>query len=343
MNELSRQKKRVATSFGEIAYFEVGDASLPPVLFVHGIPTSSFLWRHVLKMLQGQVHGYAPDLMGLGDTRVGARARFDMDAQAEMLAELMTALGHERFTVVCHDQGGAAAQLLAARMPERLEALVLTNCVCYDNWPVPAIARLQALCRARPLMDLAARAGIFELVECRTPLSSFKRGVYKRDRLSDEAIREYLRPLRASAASRDAFLRFLMTGHPRYTELAVPGLRRFDKPTFVIWAADDHYISPSWGRKLFEEIPGAVGFELVPFCGHFWAEERPAEFAAHISRFIAEHVARPAVKRLQAKTAAKRRTTKPKPKAAAARSAKAKPKTAAKKRASVSASKPLVN
>ncbi len=328
MNALSREKKRVSTSFGEVAYLEVGAGSSPPVLFVHGIPTSSYLWRHVLKLLQDQVHGYAPDLMGLGDTRVKPGATFDMDAQAEMLAELMSALGHERFTVVCHDQGGAAAQILAARMPERVEALVLTNCVCYDNWPVPAIARLQALCRARPLMDLAARAGVFELVECKTPFSSFRRGVYDRGRLTDEAIREYLRPLRASAETRDAFLQFLLAGHPRYTELAVPGLRRFDKPTFVVWGADDRYISPSWGRKLYEEIPGAVGFELVPFCGHFWAEERPAEFAAYISRFIAEHVARP-------------RVVKAKPKAKP--KARARPKTKPRSRRRAPASGPLVN
>ena len=78
-------------------------------------------------------------------------------------------------------------------------------------------------------------------------------------------------------------------GSSIYTLRAVEGLRRFQRPTLVVWAADDRYISPSWGRKLFEEIPGALRFELVPFCGHFWQEERPSEFASIIGEFLSRH------------------------------------------------------
>ena len=70
---------------------------------------------------------------------------------------------------------------------------------------------------------------------------------------------------------------------------AVAGLREFRKPTLVVWAADDRFLSPSWGKKLFEEIPGARRFEIIPFCGHFWQEERPAEFVALMGEFLAAH------------------------------------------------------
>ena len=284
-------KKFVSTSQGEIAYLETGDASAPPVLLVHGIPTSSYLWREVLRFLGPSFHCYAPDLMGLGDTRVDPDADlFHMEAQAEMLAELMTALGHETFALVCHDQGGAAAQLLVGQHPNRITAFVITNCVCYDNWPVPAVRRLQAMARLPLLPRLAARLGLFHLVETRTPLSAFRRGMYRPRRLSDEAINEYLRPLTESCESRARFFKFLMAGSPIYTMRAVDGLRRFEKPTLVLWGADDHYLSPSWGKKLCEQIPGAERMELIPFCGHFWQEERPAEFASHMLAFLHEHV-----------------------------------------------------
>jgi pimeloyl-ACP methyl ester carboxylesterase len=283
-------KKFAKTSFGDIAYLEVGAADRPPVLFIHGIPTSGYLWREVLRFLQNDLHCYAPDLMGLGDTDVDPGAvELHMEAQAEMLEELMTTLGHERFAVVCHDQGAAAAQLLAARRPARLTCLVITDAVCYDNWPVPAIARLQTLCRSRLLTTLASRARLFHLVETRTPLSAFRRGVYDPSRLTDDAINEYLRPLVAGPRQRERFRRFLLAGSSIYTLRAVEGLRRFQRPTLVVWAADDRYISPSWGRKLFEEIPGALRFELVPFCGHFWQEERPSEFASIIGEFLSRH------------------------------------------------------
>jgi pimeloyl-ACP methyl ester carboxylesterase len=293
MTVSAKDKQRASTSFGEIAHLTTGPANAPPVLFVHGIPTSGYLWRHVLRFLQGDFRCIAPDLMGLGDTEVDPRRTpFDMEAQAEMLAELMTVLGHERFAVVCHDQGGAAAQIMAVRFPQRLTALVLTDCVAYGNWPVPAVARLQALSRVPLLPELAIRSGLLELLETRTPLSAFRRGVFDAERLSDESIREYLRPLRSGRDGRARFRAFLLAGNPRYTEKVAPALRDLDVPTQILWAADDRYISPSWGKKLYEEIPGAESFELVPFCGHFWPEERPAEFASHMSRFLSNVLSR---------------------------------------------------
>ncbi len=280
------------TSFGDIAYLEAGSGTRPPVLFVHGIPTSGWLWRHVLRMLGNDLHGYAPDLMGLGDTDVDPdRTPLHMDAQAEMLLEFMISMGHERFAVVAHDQGGAAAQLIAARWPERVTALVLTNCVAYDNWPVPEIARLQALWQVPVVPEVLVRSGAFLWRETRTRWSAFRRGVHDPRSFSDEAIREYLRPLHGTAGQRRRFVRFLRSGHPRYSLAAVEGLRRFERPTLVLWGAEDRYISPSWGAKLAEDIPGTVAFRLIPFCGHFWQEERPAEFAAHMGRFLVEHAA----------------------------------------------------
>lgn len=282
-------KRFVQTSFGQIATLESGAPTLPPVLFIHGIPTSGFLWRHVLDYLAGDFHCYAPDLMGLGDTAVDPRTTpFHMEAQAEMLVEFMAAQGHQRFDIVCHDQGGAAAQIIAARMPQVIRRLVLTDCVCFDNWPVPAIRLLQALSRLPGVFQLVSRSGLAGFIERSTPLSNFRRGVFNRERLTDATIAEYLRPILESREGGERFISFLQAGHPRYTQLAVSGLRRFTQPTLVIWAADDYYLSPSWGVKLLEEIPGAQRLELVPFCGHFWQEERPAEFACKIGEFLAE-------------------------------------------------------
>ena len=287
-------KQFVELSMAKVAYLEAGDPSKPPVLFVHGIPTSSYLWRHVMRLLQNDFHCIAPDLMGLGDTDVDAgRGKFHMEAQAEMLLELMTALGHETFYLVCHDQGGAAAQLIAARQPDRVRAFVLTDCVAYDNWPVPVIAKYQQLIRIPGLMDVAGRLGLLQLMECKTPLSAFKRGVHDSARMTEETIREYLRPL-VHPRTRARFKAFFLAGSARYTLAAVEGLKKFDKPTLVLWAADDHYISPSWGRRLYEDIPGAERFELIPFCGHFWQEERPAEFASLMGKFLADHAAQAA-------------------------------------------------
>jgi pimeloyl-ACP methyl ester carboxylesterase len=296
------EKKHVRLSFGDVAYLEVGSADRPPVLFVHGIPTSSYLWRHVLRFLQNDFHCIAPDLMGLGDTVVDPeKTDFHMDAQAEMLVELMHTLGYDEFAIVCHDQGGAAAQIIAARLPRKVTCLVLTDCVCYDNWPVPAIKRLQKMAQLPVVPEVLGRLGITEWMQTKTRLSDFKRGVFERHKLTAEAIHEYLRPLSEGREQRQRFRNFVLAGDARYTQLAVEDLHRFDKPTLVVWAADDYYLSPSWGRKLYENIAGAERFELVPFCGHFWQEERPSEFSSIIGDFLAEHL----IRRVQADTTEK--------------------------------------
>jgi pimeloyl-ACP methyl ester carboxylesterase len=289
---MNLEKKYLKVSFGNIAYLEMGVSTKPAVLFVHGIPTSSFLWRHVLEFLQNDLHCFAPDLMGLGDTDVDPDGgEFHMAAQAEMLLEFMTALGHERFAVVCHDQGCAAVQIIAARQPERLPCLVMTDCVCYDNWPTETIAKLQKMAGIPFLMKILTKIGFFEWRETRTRFSSFRRALYDPERFSTEAIREYLRPGRNSAKRFECFKKFLLAGNPRYTMEAVSGLKEFYKPTLILWAADDPELSPSWGKKLFDEIPGAKQFELIPFCGHFWQEEKPLEFASLIRDFFAAHYA----------------------------------------------------
>lgn len=296
MNSPAVKKTMIDTSVGRIAYLETGSAAKPPLLFVHGIPTSSYLWRHVIRFLANDFHCYAPDLMGLGDSECDPQTTpFHMDNQAEMLIEFMHRLGHDEFGLVCHDQGGAAAQIIAARQPDKVTALVITNSVCYDNWPVPAIRQIMRLLQVPLLPALMSKSGLGDWLQTHERTSAFKRGVYDPKKLTNEAIAEYLRPLRTpEGAAR--FKAFALAGAARYTELAVSGLRKFNKPTAIIWSADDHYLSPSWGRKLFEEIPGAERFELVPFCGHFWQEERPSEFASIMGEFLSAHLARGAAK-----------------------------------------------
>jgi pimeloyl-ACP methyl ester carboxylesterase len=291
MDRAAFEKRYLQISYGRIAYLDVGSAAKPPVLFIHGIPTSSFLWRHVLRFLHNDFHCYAPDLMGLGDTDVDPESTpFDMDAQADMLVEFMSALGHQDFGLVCHNQGGAAAQIIAANYPQKVRCWVITDCVCYDNWPVPVIARHQKLAQVRFVSEFAGRSGLLEWFELRTPLGAFRRGMYRPDRLEDGTIREYLRPARAGGTAAERMRKFLLAGHPRYTLAAVDGLKRFFKPTLILWAGDDPYLSPSWGRRLLDDIPGAEQMEIIPCCGHFWQEERPAEFASLMGEFLAKHM-----------------------------------------------------
>jgi len=225
--------------------------------------------------------------MGLGDTVVDPeKTDFSMPSQVEMLDDFLDRLGIERVHLVAHDQGGAAAQIFATRRTARLDRLVLTDCVAYDNWPVPAIRQLMTFARVPIVADLASRFGLVQALETHTKLSRFRRGVVDPSALSEETIAEYLRPLRGTHDERERFLRFLLAGSARHTQAVVPLLRELRRPTLVLWAENDRYIATHWGRRLYHDIPGAVRFEILEGAGHFWQEERPVEFAARIREFL---------------------------------------------------------
>src|SRR6186713_2111521 len=113
-----------ATRFGNIAYVEQGSGEA--ALFLHGFPLNGFQWRGALPRLADARRCIAPDFLGLGYTQVADGQSVAPAAQADMLAAFMDALGIDRADIVANDSGGAVAQLLLTRYPQRVRSLLLT-------------------------------------------------------------------------------------------------------------------------------------------------------------------------------------------------------------------------
>lgn len=269
----------------EMALITSGAEGAPPVLFLHGFPTHGFLWRHVLHELGNDVHGIAPDLLGLGDTTVSPYEDFTAPMQAELLLDLLDRLGLDRVAVVAHDQGGAVAQQLVAHHPERVSHLALVDVVAYDNWPVPLMAQAMRLART-PGIDTVAYALDLPRRLAHNARLGFARAVRDRSLMTTDVVDEYLRPF-ATAEGRERARRFLLAADNRFTLECLPGLRAYRGPALVAWGADDAYLSPSWGVKLVADLVGAPHLELLPFCGHLVPEERPVELAGLLRDLLA--------------------------------------------------------
>ncbi len=275
-------KNTVDLSGVKVAYTDQGQG--PPILFVHGVPTSSYLWRNVIRGLGDGFRMIAPDLMGLGDTDTPLDHRFDMGAQADKILELMDHLGIERFTLVCHDQGGAVSQWLAVHNPERIERFIITNCVCYDNWPVSIVANFMKIFRIKPLSDFLYKSG-FAALWGPSPWG-MRLGVYNKSLFSNDAIAEYMKVNRMGPEKFEQFRLFTLAGDCKYSVDAAKKFGEFDRPTYVIWAGDDRWLSPSWGRKLYDDIAGSLRMEVIPFAGHFVHEEKPELVVKYIREFM---------------------------------------------------------
>jgi pimeloyl-ACP methyl ester carboxylesterase len=72
----------------------------------------------------------------------------------------------------------------------------------------------------------------------------------------------------------------------RVTLDLIPGLRRFDHPTLLIWAEDDAHFGPEWGERLRRDLPGVEHLELLPQTGHLLMEERPEQFTKLVTEFL---------------------------------------------------------
>jgi pimeloyl-ACP methyl ester carboxylesterase len=134
---MGRKLHYADTRFGKIAYTEQGKG--PPALFVHGVFLNGYLWRHVIDRVADLRRCIAIDLMSHGATKASLDQDISFTAQAEMLEAFCQSLRLDQVDLVANDSGGAVAQIFAARHPERIRSLTLTNCDVHDNYPPPAI------------------------------------------------------------------------------------------------------------------------------------------------------------------------------------------------------------
>lgn len=116
-----------------MAYREAGVSGGPVVLFLHGNPTSSFLWRKVIPHVASVAHCIAPDLIGFGQSGK-PKIEYRFADHARYLDAFLDTMGIDSAYVVAHDWGTALAFHLAARRPEFVLGLAFMECI----WPMPS-------------------------------------------------------------------------------------------------------------------------------------------------------------------------------------------------------------
>ena len=264
----------VQTRSGRISYLEQGKG--PVALFVHGVLLNGYLWRHQLAGLSDIRRCIAVDLLAHGDTEIAPGQDVSVTANAKMLTEFLDALKIDLVDLVGNDSGGGIAQIFAALYPERVRSLTLTDCDTHDNWPPEAF---------KPFLAMAADGGLRGTLEAMLSDKSVYRSAqalgpaYEHpERLSDESIETYLRPLvRTEQRTRD-LQRFLAAFDNKHTLAIEARLKTLRTPTLIIWGTDDVYFNVKWSHWLAENIPGTR--RRVEFKGAriFFPEERWADF-----------------------------------------------------------------
>ncbi len=262
-----------------------------PVVMLHGNPTWSFLYRNLIESLRrGTAHRViVPDHIGCGlsEKPDDSRYAYTLENRVDDLEALLEYLGLDReLTLVLHDWGGMIGMAFAARHPERIARLVVTNTAAFHLPASKRLPRVLAFCRRSPLAPLLVRGG-----------NAFCHGTAligcKRRRMPRDVWRAYVYPY-DSWSNRIAVLRFvqdipLARGDRSYDLVSwvQERLHRLESiPMLILWGMKDfvfdHHFLEEWERRF-----PAARVHRFPQAGHYLFEDEAESITPLLQQFLA--------------------------------------------------------
>jgi pimeloyl-ACP methyl ester carboxylesterase len=286
LQEFDAHRHAVQTRSGEVSYADVGTG--PVALFVHGLATSAYLWRNVIEPLAAQRRCIAIDLPAHGQSPVTTEQDVSIAALAQLIADFCDALGLDRVDLVANDTGGAVAQVFAARNPQRLATLTLTNCDTSDNLPPEAFKPTVELAEAGALAPSAV--SLLDNIDAARDLV-FGPGYEHPELLAPETVRAYLEPCFGTLDRARQFERMIVALNADDLRAVEPQLKTLTVPTLLVWGTGDSFFDVSWAHWLRDTIPGVTRLVTLDGARLFFPDERPAELARELGRHWSEQPA----------------------------------------------------
>ncbi len=265
-----------------VHYVDEGPRDAAPVLLMHGEPTWSFLYRHMIPLLVAAGHrAVAPDLIGFGRSDKPARRDdYSYQRHVDWMTQWLTQLDLHNITLLCQDWGSLIGLRFATEHSDRFARIVLAN----GGLPTgqhrgPVAFRLWQLFATRSPWFPTGR---IVAAGCRTPLSPAVRAAYDAP-FPDERYKQGARAFPA-----------LVPTTP--DDPAVPAarrawevLQRWEKP-FLTAFSDSDPITRGLDRRFRRQVPGAQSqpHATLRGAGHFLQEDKGPELAQVVIDFVAD-------------------------------------------------------
>ncbi len=244
----------------------------PPLVFLHGNPSSSFSFRHQVSHFAAKYRVLVPDLLGFGRSEVCPAGATFRD-QCDVVEALLDDLELREVRLVVHDWGGPVGLRWAVRHPDRVSQLVLANTTAGPEIDAPLWWRLFT----------APLVGDF----CVVWANLFLRGAIRTIRSTrDPSVRLHYRRSFPSRASRRSLLQFerLSEFGPIIEEIEAGLQRLAATPCLLLWGEPEIYFGGGLPR-LQERFPHSVTAKL-PEAGHFLFEDAPEQVNSLLSEFF---------------------------------------------------------
>jgi haloalkane dehalogenase len=266
------------TTFDGLRLAHIDEGEGAPVVFVHGEPTWSFLWRKVLVPVRDA--GYrciAPDLPGFGRSDKPTDVDwYTYDRHTAALESVLEELDVRDATIVVHDWGGPIGLRAAVRAPERISRIVILDTGLFTGHQKMSDAWIA-------FRDFVARTDDL-------PIGMLVRGACHTDP-GDDVIAGYERPFpdQASKAGARAFPLILPTAPDdpgaRAGQETLEALRGDTRPKLMLWADSDPVLTLETGRRFAAALGGELA-HVIENAGHFLQEDAGARIGGLIADWL---------------------------------------------------------
>jgi len=288
-SDFKYSKSFITINGKNLAYVDSGEGD--PIVFLHGNPTSSYLWRNVMPHLEGMGRLIAPDLVGMGDSDKlddSGPGRYTFIEHTEYLYPLLEELDLNNVTLVIHDWGSALGFNWAALNPEKIKSIVYMEAITgpiesWDDWPEQARNIFQ-LFRSDAGEELILEKNFF--VE-----RVFAGDVGMHRALEKQELDAYIKPFEKEGESRRPTLtwprQIPIEGEPTEVVEIVKNYAKFMSETQIpklFINADPGSILIGKQREVARKWPNQK--EVTVNGGHFIQEVSPDEIGESIKDFL---------------------------------------------------------
>ena len=278
-------RKRVKVLDSEMAYVDTGNGA--PIVFLHGNPTSSYLWRNVIREVEASGRCLAPDLIGMGESGKAGDGDYTFATHAKYLDAWFDAvLPSGKVVLVIHDWGSGLGFHWANRHRDRVEGIVymeaIVQSMAWDDWPEGARKIFQGM-RSDAGEEMVLEKNVF--IERILP-ASVLRG------LSDEEMEVYRRPYVEPGESRRPTLtwprQIPLDGDPedvtKFVEDYGTWFASEESPPKLFINADPGTILIGKQREFCRTWPNQE--EMTVKGLHFIQEDAPGEIGRAVAAFV---------------------------------------------------------
>lgn len=261
----------------------VDEGSGPAILFVHGTPAWSYLYRHQIMALSKTHRCIALDHIGFGLSDKPANAPYTPAWHSDNLEALVNHLGLRDITLVVHDFGGPIGLSFAIRRPELVARVVLCNTWLWETASNPAAQKVDRLVRSWLGRFLYLRMNA-------SPKLLLKSAFADKSKLTKALHRHYILvfPDRDSRRGLLGLAESLVGSSDWYAAQWAQMDRIAHKPFLIFWGMRDKFITPDYLATWEKRLGNVRTCIRHATAGHFVQEEAGAELTEAMQRFVAE-------------------------------------------------------